>query len=167
MDRRTFELLARYNRWANERLYEAAASLSDEERTADRGLFFRSIHATLNHILVADRIWMKRFTGTGAAPDRLDAILFEAFEDLRAARKADDERISGWIASLDDQALESDFAHPQGPRAEVRAEPLAPVVLHLFNHQTHHRGQCHAGLTGLERDAPSLDMVAFLRERRS
>ena len=72
-----FAMLARYNAWANGRVYDAAAALTDAQYRADRGAFFKSVHGTLNHLLVADRIWMRRFTGEGEAPSRLDAILFE------------------------------------------------------------------------------------------
>ena len=72
-----YKMFAGYNTWANERLYNASAKLSTEEYLADRGAFFKSIHGTLNHLLVADRIWMKRFTGQGDAPARLDVILHE------------------------------------------------------------------------------------------
>ena len=81
-----YRMFARYNEWANGRLYEAAGQLSVEQYRADRGAFFKSVHGTLNHLLVTDRIWMQRFTGEGEAPDRLDAILFETFDELRAAR---------------------------------------------------------------------------------
>jgi uncharacterized damage-inducible protein DinB len=81
-------MFGRYNAWANGRLYEAAARLSVEQYRADRGAFFKSVHATLNHLLATDRIWMRRFTGPGDAPDRLDAILFETFDELHAAREA-------------------------------------------------------------------------------
>ena len=74
---------AGYNAWANRRLYDAAAQLSDAEYRADKGAFFKSMHGTLNHLLTTDRIWMKRFTGEGEAPDRLDAILHERLADLR------------------------------------------------------------------------------------
>ena len=79
-------MLAGYNAWANERVYDAAEGLSDADYRADRGAFFKSVHGTLNHLLVADRIWMRRFTGEGDAPNRLDAILFERLDELRAAR---------------------------------------------------------------------------------
>src|SRR5215468_5519967 len=78
---------AGYNAWANQRLYEAAARLTDAEYRADRGAFFKSMHGTLNHLLTTDRIWMQRFTGAGEAPDRLDAILHERLGELRAARR--------------------------------------------------------------------------------
>jgi uncharacterized damage-inducible protein DinB len=88
-----FSMLAAYNSWANRRLYEAAAALSDADYRADRGAFFKSVHGTLNHLLVGDRIWMKRFTGEGDAPTKLDAILFDDLPSLRSARVAEDARI--------------------------------------------------------------------------
>ena len=71
-----FMMFAAYNRWANARIYDAAAELSDEDYRRDVGAFFRSMHGTLNHLLATDRIWMKRFTGQGETPNSLDAILF-------------------------------------------------------------------------------------------
>src|SRR6202162_4369629 len=86
-------MFGHYNAWANNRLYEATARLSTEQYRADRGAFFKSVHGTLNHLLATDRIWMHRFTGEGDAPNRLDAILFETFDQLRAAREAEDRGI--------------------------------------------------------------------------
>ena len=85
-------MFAAYNRWANSRVYEAASELTDEEYRRDVGAFFRSLHGTLNHLLATDRIWMKRFTGEGEAPNRLDAIVHEDFPTLRAAREAEENR---------------------------------------------------------------------------
>src|SRR5260370_22332210 len=92
-----FAMMAGYNRWANERLYEAARALPDADYRAQRGAFFGSLHGTLNHLLVADRIWMHRFTGNGPAPTRLDEILFEDLAALEAARIEEDERIVAHI----------------------------------------------------------------------
>jgi hypothetical protein len=92
-----FRMFAGYNAWANERLYSAAAMLSDSEYRADHGAFFGSVHGTLNHLLVGDRIWMQRLTGEGEAPARLDAILHEDFGALRAAREAEDARIVAFV----------------------------------------------------------------------
>ncbi|MGI8725640.1 MAG: DinB family protein [Methyloceanibacter sp.] len=89
------QMFAGYNAWANERVYDAVAVLPDVAYRADHGAFFGSVHGTLNHLLVADRIRMQRLTGAGDAPTRLDAILFEDFEDLRAARREEDARIVG------------------------------------------------------------------------
>ena len=100
-----FDLLAAYNAWANERIYEAASRLPDDEYRADRGVFFKSLHGTLNHLLVADRIWLRRFTGTGEAPNRLDATLFDGFDDLRGARRAEDRRILVYVDGLQAEDL--------------------------------------------------------------
>lgn len=161
-----YKMFAGYNRWANERLYEAASKLPDADYRADRGAFFRSVHGTLNHLLVADRIWMYRFTGTGEAPGQLDAILFERFDDLRAARGDEDARISQFCAQLTGELLAGDFSYRTITNPKTITQPLAPALDHFFNHQTHHRGQLHCLLTGIGgRDfAPSLDLLIYQRE---
>ncbi len=100
-----YRMFAGYNAWCNARLYAAAATLSDVDYRADRGAFFKSLHGTLNHLLVGDRIWMQRFTGTGELPASLDAILFEDFAQLRAARIAEDARIADYIDGLSEADL--------------------------------------------------------------
>ena len=159
-----FDMLALYNRWANSRLYEAAGQLPDEDYRADRGAFFRSVHGTLNHLLVGDRIWMHRFTGEGEAPTRLDAILYEELAELRAARQAEDARIIRYVEGLEQQDLAGRFRYRTTSKPADIEQPLAPALLHFFNHQTHHRGQAHCLLTGLTGDAPSLDLIMFQRE---
>jgi uncharacterized damage-inducible protein DinB len=158
-----YRMFGRYNAWANARLYDAAATLSPEQFAADRGAFFKSVKGTLNHLLVTDRIWQSRFTGEGAAPDRLDAILFERFEDLRAARIAEDARIVRYVDGLDDDRLAGMIRYRRVTSPEVFEQPLAPALAHWFNHQTHHRGQAHAVLTGLTGAAPELDMLFYQR----
>ncbi|MGE0340887.1 MAG: DinB family protein [Xanthobacteraceae bacterium] len=159
-------MFASYNAWANERIYNAAEKLTAEEYRADRGAFFKSVHGTLNHILVADRIWMKRFTGQGDAPNRLDAILHEDFVSLRAARDREDARIEAYIGQLTEDELASTFTYTTITNPKQVTQPLSPALDHFFNHQTHHRGQAHAILTGLRgRDfAPSLDLILYQRE---
>ena len=100
-----FEMLAAYNAWVNERLYEAAARLGDADYRADRGAFFGSLHGTLNHLLLGDRIWMHRFTGEGDEPKHLDAILHDDFPSLRAARRAEDGRIITYVERLSEADL--------------------------------------------------------------
>ncbi len=158
-----FDSLARYNAWANARLYDAASELSDPEYRADRGAFFRSMHGTLNHLLVTDRIWMQRITGQGDAPDRLDAILFEDLPALRDAREAEDRRIEGHVTGLTEAELAGVIRYRRVTTPEVFEQPLAPALAHLFNHQTHHRGQAHAILTGLGKPGPVLDLLAYQR----
>jgi uncharacterized damage-inducible protein DinB len=160
-------MFAHYNAWANDRLYEAAARLPGEQYRADRGAFFKSVHGTLNHLLVTDRIWMQRFTGEGDAPNRLDAILFEAFDELRVARAAEDRRILRFVAGLDDRRLEGTIKYRRVSSPEEFEQALAPALAHWFNHQTHHRGQVHALLTGLLGQAPELDLLYFQRLAQS
>ena len=161
-----FPMLARYNSWANRRVYAAAAALPDAEYRAERGAFFGSIHATLNHILVGDRIWLRRMTGEGPTYQRLDAILHERLGELRAARETEDARIETWVDTLDDAKLRSLFSYRTIASPADVTQPLAPTLIHFFNHQTHHRGQVHAMLTASSgRDAaPSLDLILFQRE---
>ncbi len=159
-----FRTFARYNRWANDRLYAAAAALPDADYRADRGAFFRSLHGTLNHLLVADRIWLRRLAGEGPAPARLDDVLFEDLAELRAARAAEDERLVGYVDGLDEARLRADLGY-RNTSGKAFTQPLAQVLAHVFNHQTHHRGQAHTILTGLGRDAPELDLIFFLRQR--
>lgn len=164
MERNEMTSLAAYNLWANQRLYAVAGGLSDADYRADRGAFFGSVHATLNHILVADRIWLRRITGEGPMPSALDAILHDRFDDLAQARRAEDDRIIATIARLapEDLAGELTYANLAGQQYN---DPISTVLMHVFNHQTHHRGQVHALLTGLGQMVPSLDLIAFLRGR--
>ncbi len=161
--RRHFQMFAAYNRWANALVYDAAAELPPQELTRDTGAFFGPLIATLNHILVADRIWMKRFTGEGAAPAALDTILHSTLPVLRVAREAEDDRIVEWIGSLPDKAFAGRFTYLTVTDMRTISQRLAPALAHFFNHQTHHRGQAHATLTALGRPSPALDLIYFQR----
>src|SRR5215813_5982884 len=97
-----FKQLADYNHWANRRLYAAALELPDERYRRPVGVFFGSLHGTLNHLLLTDRVWLKRLTGEGEHPNRLDAILFEDRNELTRARADEDDRIIRYVASLDE-----------------------------------------------------------------
>jgi uncharacterized damage-inducible protein DinB len=156
-----FDQLAAYNRWANRRMYNEAATLSDAARKRPAGLFFGSLHGTLNHLLVADYIWMRRFTGDGPQPERLNQILHEDFDELRAAREAEDERIFTFVTSASDYDRTLEYQNSSGKTFQ---QVLGPALTHFFNHQTHHRGQVHAGLTiaGI-REPASLDLLAMQR----
>jgi uncharacterized damage-inducible protein DinB len=159
-----YRMFGHYNAWANSRLYDAAARLTSEQYRADRGAFFKSVHGTLNHLLVTDRIWMQRFTGEGDAPNRLDAILFETFDDLRAARQAEDRRIVDFVDGLDEVRIAATIKYRRVSSREEFEQQLAPALAHWFNHQTHHRGHVHALLTGLVGQAPELDLLIFQRQ---
>ena len=160
---RHFQMLADYNRWANRSVYEACAGLTEEEYRANKGAFFGSACRTLNHLLVADRIWLRRMTGEGPAPTALDTILFEDFSELRTARVAEDERMIAFIDSLTDEKLAGTFSYTSLTNPAPFTQPLGPVLSHVFNHQTHHRGQVHMILTALGRPSLVLDLVYFLR----
>ncbi len=158
-----FEQLAAYNRWANARLYEAALALSDTDYQRDTGVFFKSMSGTLNHLLETDRNWMWRLTGQGLHYDRGNIVIVEDRRKLAAARADEDERIVRYVASLDEAGLEGlhSYATTKGkPFVQRRCDILA----HLFNHQTHHRGQAHAILSIVTgREPPPLDLLAFQR----
>lgn len=158
-----YRMFGRYNAWANRQLYEAAARLTTKQYRADRGAFFKSVHGTLNHLLVTDRIWLQRFTGEGDAPDRLDAILFETLGELHAARATEDRRIVAFVDGLDDARISGTIKYRRVSSPEQFEQQLAPALAHWFNHQTHHRGQVHALLTGLVGEAPALDLLFFQR----
>ena len=158
-----FQMFAAYNQWANRQVYEAAAKLPDKNYRSDRGAFFKSMHGTLNHILAGDRIWMKRFTGEGDAPKRLDAILCDDLEKLAIEREREDQRIIDWISAMDVKAFAGRFNYTTVTDMRTVSQRLAPALAHFFNHQTHHRGQAHAILTGFKLEAPALDLIYFQR----
>ena len=160
-----FRRFARYNAWANRRLYEASAALSPAEYRAQRPSFFGSIHATLNHILVADRVWMGRFEGVPSGIERLDQILYDELADLRRARETEDARILGFVAGIGDGALEDTLRY-RNMAGEPQETPLAWTLAHFFNHQTHHRGQVHGMLSGTTVAPPPLDLIYFVRQDR-
>jgi uncharacterized damage-inducible protein DinB len=158
-----FRQLAAYNHWANLRLYGAALQLPEEVYRRPTGVFFDSLHGTLNHLLLTDRIWLRRLTGTGAHPDRLNAILYEDRRELLRARIAEDARLKGVVDGYTDSDLTDPVAY-QTTSGKAYSQPLQDILLHLFNHQTHHRGHAHACcsiLTGSE--PPSLDLLQFQR----
>ena len=155
-------LLARYNRLANERLYEACAALTDEELKRDRRGFFRSIHGTLNHILLGDRNWFARFHGGEAPSTGLDAILYEDFAELRAARALEDDRLEAFARDATPALLAGSIRYVNN-EGRLLEDPTDLLALHLFNHQTHHRGQVHDMLSQAGAKPPVLDMHRVIR----
>ncbi len=154
--------MADYNARANTVLYDAVAMLDDDAYRARRPAFFGSIHGTLNHILLGDRIWMTRFEGGTHPSTDLDAELFEEFAALRSARADMDDRIRGFMADrLDDGFLDGAVTYVNNAGARV-TDPAAVLLAHLFNHQTHHRGQVRDMLTQTAVAPPSLDLHRIL-----
>jgi uncharacterized damage-inducible protein DinB len=159
-------MFARYNAWANRRLYAAAALLPEADYRADQGAFFGSLMGTLNHILVGDRIWMRRFTGDGPAHAALDAIVAEPLGELTRLREAEDARILAYVEGLAPERFAETFTYRMIVNPIAITQPLAPALAHFFNHQTHHRGQAHTLVTRVAGpDAvPPLDLIMFQRE---
>lgn len=141
--------MARYNRWQNESLYEAAATLSDEARRAERGAFFGSIHATLSHIYWADRIWLSRFElcDPPGVPNPESGRFVDDWADLVARRAALDEILITFCDGYEAGPVKGALEWYSGAIKANAKAPLGVVFTHIFNHQTHHRGQVHAMLT--------------------
>ena len=154
-------LRAEHNQWVNARLYDVAAKLSEADYLADRGAFFGSVHNTLNHIVTTDMIWMNRIDGTGEVPSGLDAVLFDTLAATRDAREALDARMIAAVDAMDDAALLEPIRFKARNGDDV-AIPTNLMVANLCNHETHHRGQVHALLTGLGQEVPPLDFFPFL-----
>ena len=156
--------MAAYNAEANRRIYAAAARLPDAARRLPRGLFWGSIHGTLAHILWGDRAWMARLAGW----DQPAATLADSstdpgsFADLRAAREGADAGIAAWAAALDPAWLAADVTWFSAAAGREQTRLRALIVAHLFNHQTHHRGQVHAALTALGERTGDLDLPFIL-----
>ena len=144
--------MARYNRWQNSSLYTAADALQDAERKAARGAFFGSIHGTLNHLLWGARMWMHRLAGWPAPRPksiRESVDYFEDWETLKQERQSSDEAIIAWADELAPSMLDGDLTWYSGALGREVTKPRWVLIAHLFNHQTHHRGQVHWLLTQL------------------
>jgi uncharacterized damage-inducible protein DinB len=156
-----FRIFARYNRVANERLFDACSQLDPVEYRRPRAGSFGSIHALLNHVLLGDRIWMSRFAGGGSTTPPLNSILFDEFAELRAARVSQDASIEAFFATADESFLTRRLAYTNSLGKDC-LDPAPAAVLHFFNHQTHHRGQVHVMLSQTDVKPPSLDMHRIL-----
>lgn len=163
-----FRMFSLYNRWANERLYACAAQLTPEALVQNQGAFFGSLLGTLNHLLVTDRLWMSRLEGTSPRGIRLDDMLYDRLPDLEAARRAQDVKLIDLVSGFSEDQLAAPLNYETTSGAP-HSQPLHDVLSHLFNHQTHHRGQAHhlVGIA-LGRDkTPVLDLLAFQRSTAS
>ncbi|MFQ8431772.1 DinB family protein [Amaricoccus sp. W119] len=156
--------MAEYNAEMNRRVYGAAARLPDAERRADRGVFWASIHGTLSHVLWADEMWLSRFAGWGRPAGKHGGSdrHVEDFSDLRLRREAFDADLLGWARALRPEDLAGDLVWRSGLMEREMSTPRAICVIHLFNHQTHHRGQVHALLTRAGEDTGATDLPFIL-----
>ena len=155
--------LARYNAWANRRLYAACLALPPGEAARARLSFFGSIVRTLNHLLVADRIWFGRIEGVDHGARALDEVLYPDLADLDRARAAFDAHMIALVDKWDDERILAPLVYYSlaGDRYE---QPLHLVLTHVFNHQTHHRGQVHQMVSECGAAPPPLDLLYFLRD---
>lgn len=170
-----FRLQAQYNRWINRKVFEAAARLGPEGVAQDRGAFFGSILNTLNHIMVGDLIWLRRFaaehpsrppvvpTGEAGWPqaDTLRQILYADFDELRRKRDALDAVIEDWIGGLGEADLDIDLSYCNTQGVPARRS-FGLLLVHLFNHQTHHRGQVTTLLTQAGEDVGATDLLLMV-----
>jgi uncharacterized damage-inducible protein DinB len=150
--------MAQYNEWMNTRLYALCARLPADELHEDRGAFFRSIYLTLNHIAYADLAFLSRFTGDPAAVPDLDVDLFGGFDRLAQERISLDARLLRWADGLAPAWLAEPLTYTSKVDGKVRTLPRWTLVVHLFNHQTHHRGQVTTLLTQRGHDIGSTDI---------
>lgn len=160
------QMMARYNVWQNSQIHAICNDLSVEELAQDRGAFFGSIMATINHILWGDTLWMSRFDGGEGprVPAKQHAELCATYAQWSEERNSMDQRIMRWAEALQPEDLDGDLHwHAQMLNADMR-KPKGLCAVHMFNHQTHHRGQIHAMLTGMGRDPGDTDLVLLPEE---
>lgn len=172
---RDLALMADYNAWMNERLYEAAAGLPEEDVAHDRGAFFGSLLGTLNHLVAADTIWLKRFAAglpgskvlqpvRGLAdPAGLAEIVCDQLGPLRERRRMLDAILIDWMPQLDDAALAAPIAYRNMKGVPARRQ-LGSLLMHVYNHQTHHRGQATTLLSQAGVDVGVTDLLARIPE---
>lgn len=155
--------LGKYHLWAFDRLFESLRRVPDEDYRSNAGLFFTSIHGTLNHLLLADRVWQARFTGTAFSVSGLD-------QELEPDRAALEDQIRGqcraWgniIGSHPDAWTGESLVYRTSSGVESRT-PVGKTLLHVFNHGTHHRGQISAVISRLGFQVPEMDYIYYIRE---
>ena len=169
-----YRFLGRYNRWMNQRLYAACEALTDAERKQKRGAFFSSIHHTLTHLVMADKMWLQRFAAQGsvfvtlpaallAMPEGADysSDLHPDWQDLRQTRDALDAAVELWLADMSPDFLLSTM-HYTNTKGVQRVHPAWQAMTHFFNHQTHHRGQVTTLLAQAGVDMGVTDLIALV-----
>lgn len=160
-----FNILAGYNAWANERLYSSVGKIGEDAYRKNCGAFFGSIEATLNHLLVTDRIWRHRLNTLPETGYRLDQILFDSdFPGLETARREEDKKIVDFIIGLSETDLAGIVFYRRASTPELKQQVIWSALAHWFNHQTHHRGQVHAMLHRVSEEAPELDLLIYQRQ---
>ncbi|MDC0535208.1 DinB family protein [Francisellaceae bacterium] len=172
-----FKLMASYNEWMNQNIYSAAASLSEKELHQNRGAFFGSIIGTLNHIMIGDIIWLKRFSDHPdnfkslesirkmEKPTNLNGILHESFNDLNIKRNELDNAITSFVEELTDDVISSPLSY-QNTKGVTFSKKLGFLLQHFFNHQSHHRGQISTLCYQAGIDIGVTDLLACIPEEK-
>lgn len=160
---RQFSLLANYNRWANRALFEACGRLGDTGARAARPAFFGSILGTLNHLLVGDRTWLARLRNEPNPGYSLDQTLCDDLTDMDHARRTEDEKIVAFVDSLDAAGFNATIKYRNTSGAAFE-NTVSDTLTHMFNHQTHHRGQVHDMLSQTDVPPPELDLIFYMRQ---
>lgn len=154
------QMQTRYNCWMTDQLYDVCAQMSDDERRLDVGAFFRSIHGTLNHILLADRVWLGRLRDTPFPVATLDQTLYADFQVLAHEHRQTAADIEGMVLGMTPDTLDEPLTYLSLSTPTQRTHTRGLILLHLFNHQTHHRGQVTAMVSALGHDFGVTDLIA-------
>ena len=155
-----FQLLANYNTWANTKIFSACKQLDDLEYKKDRKAFFSSIYGTLNHLLVVDRAYISRIKGEDHGLLSLDQILYENLYQLEGARIIEDQHLVDLVNNLSKESIHKEITY-RGFDSGKQTYTINIILLTLFNHQTHHRGQIHNMLSQAGIKTPQIDIPDF------
>lgn len=168
-----FSLLARYNQWMNNKLYQLASTLKQDELLQNRGAFFGSVAGILNHLLVADLIWLNRFKQLAIQPESLlplhnfplptalDQLLYADFKQMWEVRKQVDTMYLALCAELNPQQLQQVLVY-KNMKGDSMRKPFSSVMQHVFNHQTHHRGQLTTLFSQMGLDVGVTDLLMLI-----
>ena len=155
-----FQLLANYNKWANEKIITSCKKLTETEYMKDRGAFFSSIHGTLNHLLVVDRAFVAYIEEKNHGLKSLDQILYENLFQLEEARIKEDKRLVDLVNNLSEESIHKEITY-NGFETGKTTHTINTILLSMFNHQTHHRGQIHNMLSQAGIKPPQIDIPDF------
>lgn len=156
-------LLIGYHGWAHARLWQSLAAVPDADYFAERRAFFGSIHGTMNHMLVADILWLDRIEGNAPSGLKLDAIVADERDDVAALRARLNARLAAAADSADAARLAAEVVYRTTKGTQL-STPLLHILVHVVNHGTHHRGQVSDMIADLERPTPEMDLIYYLRE---
>ena len=158
-----FQLLANFNTWANTKIFSACKELDNTEYKKDRKAFFSSIHGTLNHSLVVDMAYISRIEGKDHGLKGLDQILFESLLQLEEARIKEDKRLVDLVNNLSEESIYTEITYKGFETGNTTTHTINMILITLFNHQTHHRGQAHNMLSQAGVKPPQIDIPDFVK----